>query len=428
MLMQQRWLTVLALSLLSSVAVAQTSSSSSFVLSQSTLGSSGAAASSASFLFDGTSGQPATVGRVTSGSFVLESGFWNSSGVNYTLFVDASGGGAGQLAGAGIDCAATAGNVAGDCSETVGHGTRLNVVATPAGVDYFTGWSGCDSLSTTSLTDDTCAVVVSREVTASASFTAPGNVGDLVWLDYDGNGVRDAIEPGISDAVVNLSSAVSGNLSTMTDADGSYGFINLFPGSYTIAVDPNSLPAGTVPSFDADGVATPDVAVVTVNEGLATLGADFGYQPFADLAVTLDSINLDNTHVLYTIMVENLGQADAVGIVAEIELPPTVQLLSSNGCLEDPLGAPACSLGDLAAGERAEYTLEVQAEGAGSMMLMTTVMVSAIVSDPDVSNNSASVGAFVVFPVPALNLLGSALLLLMMLAMGAWHFRREHAI
>ncbi len=53
-------------------------SSASFRLEQATTGAVGAYSTSVSFVLDGTAGQPGTVGPSTSGSFVLNAGFWAS--------------------------------------------------------------------------------------------------------------------------------------------------------------------------------------------------------------------------------------------------------------------------------------------------------------------------------------------------------------
>lgn len=53
-------------------------SSASFFLDQATTGAAGTFSASASFVLDGTAGQPGTVGPSTSGTFVMNAGFWAS--------------------------------------------------------------------------------------------------------------------------------------------------------------------------------------------------------------------------------------------------------------------------------------------------------------------------------------------------------------
>ncbi|MBK8900438.1 MAG: carboxypeptidase regulatory-like domain-containing protein [Anaerolineaceae bacterium] len=73
-------------------------------------------------------------------------------------------------------------------------------------------------------------------------YIIPASLGDLVWLDADQDGLQDADEFGVPNVTVNLYDA-SDNLldSTTTDAYGNYGFTNLAPGDYYVAVVP---PAG----------------------------------------------------------------------------------------------------------------------------------------------------------------------------------------
>jgi hypothetical protein len=60
-------------------------------------------------------------------------------------------------------------------------------------------------------------------------------IGDLVWSDLNGNGVRDAGEPGVSNVTVNLTDC-SGHLlrSAITDPAGAYLFSGMIPGNYKV--------------------------------------------------------------------------------------------------------------------------------------------------------------------------------------------------
>ncbi|MDX1692019.1 MAG: SdrD B-like domain-containing protein [Acidimicrobiia bacterium] len=70
------------------------------------------------------------------------------------------------------------------------------------------------------------------------------SIGDLVWEDVDGDGVRDDGEPGVSGVTVRLYDADGAEVaSTTTNADGVYGFSDLTPGTYHVEVD---LPSGFV--------------------------------------------------------------------------------------------------------------------------------------------------------------------------------------
>lgn len=62
----------------------------------------------------------------------------------------------------------------------------------------------------------------------------PGSVGDLVWLDMNGNGTQDDGEPGVAGVTVNLMSGSDVLASTQTDTNGKYLFENVFTGEYSL--------------------------------------------------------------------------------------------------------------------------------------------------------------------------------------------------
>ncbi len=104
-------------------------------------------------------------------------------------------------------------------------------------------------------------------------FEPLGTIGSLVWFDLDSNGLADTGEPGLSGITV-TASGTGGVFTTVTDADGFYSLPNLPPGTYTVAV---TVPPGLSPTYDADGIATPNVAVVTLAPAADRLDVDFGY-------------------------------------------------------------------------------------------------------------------------------------------------------
>lgn len=98
----------------------------------------------------------------------------------------------------------------------------------------------------------------------------PGAVSGRVYHDLDGNGVREAVEPGL--AGVQVCAAALGHRPSrcaMTDVDGGYT-IAVEPGSYLVA--PSDAPAGlqaTTPGFHLP---------ITVAPGQVVQDADFGYR------------------------------------------------------------------------------------------------------------------------------------------------------
>ncbi len=108
-------------------------------------------------------------------------------------------------------------------------------------------------------------------------YRGSGALGDLVWIDYNGNQIQDGAEPPIANATVNLNwtgtSPYSGTYSATatTNSSGIYSFQNLLPGTYVLQVS-SGIPSG----LNLVGPSSPRSYTLGVNE--ANLTADFGYQ------------------------------------------------------------------------------------------------------------------------------------------------------
>jgi len=105
-------------------------------------------------------------------------------------------------------------------------------------------------------------------------------LGDLVWNDFDGDGVVDPGEPGLPGVLLELLAA-DGQVaaSATTASDGSWEMSNVLPGLYTLRLATASLPGGIVePTYDADGSATPAEVAVDARAFRVYRGLDFGYR------------------------------------------------------------------------------------------------------------------------------------------------------
>ena len=146
-----------------------------------------------------------------------------------------------------------------------------------------------------------------------------GSVGDRVWLDANANGVQDAGETGINGVTVQLLNA-GGTVvaTTSTSGNGNYTFANLAGGNYTVKIVASSLPAGTAPTFDLDGIATANQASFTLAAGASRTDVDFGYKNTGSVGdrVWLDTNGNGN---------QDAGETGINGV--------TVQLLNSTGAV-----------------------------------------------------------------------------------------------
>jgi hypothetical protein len=110
-------------------------------------------------------------------------------------------------------------------------------------------------------------------------YQGSGSVGDRIWSDLDGDGVQEGGEPGLNGVTVRLIDGGGNTVATtVTAGDGNYSFTNVAPGTYTVSVDSGTLPAGFNPTFDRDGIGTPNQASVTVAAGDNLVNVDFGYR------------------------------------------------------------------------------------------------------------------------------------------------------
>ena len=121
-----------------------------------------------------------------------------------------------------------------------------------------------------------------------------GSIGDTIWLDLDGDGSRDPIDPGFPGALVTLTwYGADGVVGTPDDVvlptqttrpDGRYLFERLPAGSYR--VDVANISAGVSPSVDPDGGAD-STSVVALTTGQSDLDQDFGCVGTASVGDTI---------------------------------------------------------------------------------------------------------------------------------------------
>ncbi len=112
--------------------------------------------------------------------------------------------------------------------------------------------------------------------------------------------------------------------------------------------------------------------------------------------------------LIYTLTAGNLGPNQADNVVVTESLPAGLDFVSTSGCLEDPVGVPTCTLGTLAAGTSAQYTVTVRVDESASGLLTNSAEVTADAFDSDPTTGGASIAVRVGAPVPLLHPVGLA--------------------
>ncbi|GAB4184804.1 MAG: hypothetical protein Tsb002_08100 [Wenzhouxiangellaceae bacterium] len=137
----------------------------------------------------------------------------------------------------------------------------------------------------------------------------------------------------------------------------------------------------TVTTTTADGNPANDSSTATTTINSA-----------ADLSITkADSIDpvIAGNALTYTLTVSNAGPSDALNVSVTDTLPAGVTFVSTTGCAEDPAGVSSCSLGAIAAGGSASYTVSVTVDEATTGTIVNTATVTSSTADPNAANNTA---------------------------------------
>ena len=156
--------------------------------------------------------------------------------------------------------------------------------------------------------------------TIDAGIYQPASLGNQVFFDTDGDGIRGTGESGVSGVTVTLvgggvdgviadnpattsvdESADNSTATAVTNASGKYGFSDLNPGEeYQVTFDPNTLPedhqfalanAGTDEAADSDADASGVTPIVTLSSGEDNTSIDAGIVKPASLG---DTVFFDN--------------------------------------------------------------------------------------------------------------------------------------
>src|SRR5205807_1011143 len=113
-----------------------------------------------------------------------------------------------------------------------------------------------------------------------------------VYVDSNNNGIREAGEPAIANAIVTLTGindlGVAIQLTQQTAVDGAYFFSNLRPGTYTIT---ETQPSGYLDGKDTigsqGGVTSNDhFSSIALQQGVNGVNNDFGELPLVSIEIS----------------------------------------------------------------------------------------------------------------------------------------------
>ena len=121
--------------------------------------------------------------------------------------------------------------------------------------------------------------------------------------------------------------------------------------------------------------------------------------------------------LMYRITVSNAGPDEAQRVVVEEMLPAGVTFISTSGCANDPAGVPICNLGNIVAGDSAQFTVQVMIHTDTTGTISNRATVNSDTTDVDPSNNRVTEDTTVSSP-PSLTITDIAVY---HPALGNWH-------
>jgi len=200
-------------------------------------------------------------------------------------------------------------------------------------------------------------------------------IGDLVWLDTDGNGNPSSAEglPGVELTLYDADGRIVAV--TTTDENGNYRFSNLLPGTYRVQVNSNTLPQDAWPFAEIDRV--PDSTARIANLSQDNLNIDFGYKlsgrpDLSNTAKSVTDINggtLERGDILYyAVTIYNAGKETAGSVVYSDTLDSYLRLIP--GSVKSTKGSATASVSDDGSGADA-VRVNIGSVGPGESAVIT---------------------------------------------------------
>jgi uncharacterized repeat protein (TIGR01451 family) len=202
-------------------------------------------------------------------------------------------------------------------------------------------------------------------------------IGDFVWTDYNGDGIQDTGEPGISgvqtdlyldngDGIQDLGGADVLVGSTTTDGSGIYLFTDLYPSNYWVNVVDSTVPTGYAPTT------TDPYGPIAVVSGANFDAADFGFVPSKEIKIEKSNDKSSGAkigdEVTYTLKVKNTGNVTINNLEVIDILPGGFEYVSGSSLVNDvstsdptiTSGVLKWSIGDIISGQEIKITYKAE--------------------------------------------------------------------
>ena len=229
----------------------------------------------------------------------------------------------------------------------------------------FTSVDGCDTTTPTpieySVTDNTGIVSDRVAITVVYPDALKASLGNFVWFDADRNGKQDVGESGLNEVVVELYSRDELNQTTTTDENGTYIFVNLDAGEYSVKFIPkdglsitvqSSADANSSSDSDAD-ITTGKTVAIILNEGDNNMDIDAGmYQtPKPSISVVKATNGGNVTNILvgdtvtWSYLIKNTGNQPLLDITIYDDKEGNITECQGDGSLAllNPTKSITCS-------------------------------------------------------------------------------------
>jgi uncharacterized repeat protein (TIGR01451 family) len=223
--------------------------------------------------------------------------------------------------------------------------------------------------------------------------------------NFTGGGVITLIAGGLNSShpaylQINMgpAGAVSAGAGWRLQGDATYGTVNNYTRTITstnAGIEFKAIAGWNIPTNTSIGLTPGQVTVFNANYTLAPASADLA-------AVISGPATVPATNnFTYTLLVTNLGASVASNVLVTNFLPAGVTFVSASGGGANNAGVVTWPLlASLTNGGRTNYTLTVKAPALGT--LTNTLRVGSTISDPNTTNNTATLNTLVIVTAPVM--------------------------